>query len=237
MTQPFMQLARLGQNRWWRYLLGVPLILAIWYGGSILNGIGLYLVTELDNNPATRIVAQPFAIEGVPSYVTFAVLNLGFAFFLLGIFIAVRYLHRRPLRSLITPSQRVSWMRVLQGFTVFMVIQLTNVGLSYLLSPESFTLTYDPQEFFAFLLLALILTPLQTGTEELFFRGYLLQGLGLKLKTGVAIALTSLIFMAFHLSNPEVLTQVSAVGKGSLVAYYFMFGLFLAWLSLTCSPP
>jgi hypothetical protein len=70
--------------------------------------------------------------------------------------------------------------------------------------------------------------PLQTTAEELLFRGYLMQGIGLAAKNRwVPLLATSVIFGAMHLLNPEV-------GKmGYIVSLYYVgTGLFLGILTL-----
>jgi membrane protease YdiL (CAAX protease family) len=79
-----------------------------------------------------------------------------------------------------------------------------------------------------FVLVALILTPLQTTTEELFFRGYLVQGASLISKSPIfLITVSAVLFGLLHLLNPEVDS-----GFVPLALYYLAFGVFLAWISL-----
>jgi uncharacterized protein len=76
---------------------------------------------------------------------------------------------------------------------------------------------------------ALVLTPLQTTTEELVFRGYVMQGLGLIVKAPAGVAvLSAIIFALPHLLNPEVQQH----GPVLLGASYFVIGLLLAAVTL-----
>jgi membrane protease YdiL (CAAX protease family) len=67
-------------------------------------------------------------------------------------------------------------------------------------------MTFQPPggEFLLFLVVAVILVPVQSGFEEVFLRGYLLQGLMQFLRNKVVLAiLTGVIFALPHLANPE----------------------------------
>ncbi|MBM0741445.1 CPBP family intramembrane metalloprotease [Phormidium sp. CLA17] len=78
------------------------------------------------------------------------------------------------------------------------------------------------------MLLALILTPLQTSTEELLFRGYFLQSVGQLIKPPVVLAIaTSLPFAMAHFGNSEM-------NRGSLWTglTYGVLSLFLAAVTL-----
>ncbi|MBE9059951.1 CPBP family intramembrane glutamic endopeptidase [cf. Phormidesmis sp. LEGE 11477] len=238
MSDAYIQLARQGRNHWWRYLLGsiVTLILSI-TGGTLTLGLFVAYIAN-DNNPNTRVLSpeavaagQPF-IVGVSPLVLYIVYNLAFPFFLLGIYLSIRFLHRRSFRTLITPTRRISWQRISQGFIVYFLLIVVEVSISYALSPEAFTLNFQPWAFISFIPIVVVLTSLQTSTEELFFRGYLLQGIGSRFGKWLAILLPSILFMLLHLSNPEVTTQDSWEAVASLVIYYFMIGAFLAWLTI-----
>jgi membrane protease YdiL (CAAX protease family) len=97
-----------------------------------------------------------------------------------------------------------------------------------LLFPEKYRLSLNWGDFVPSLVLGLLLIPLQTSFEELFFRGYLMQGIGSwNLWAGVAI--TSVLFGLAHSFNDEV----EAVGSlGIAMIYYIGVGLFFALLTI-----
>jgi hypothetical protein len=104
--------------------------------------------------------------------------------------------------------------------------------VSYAIAPEDFTVIFQPQAFFVFLPLVLLVTPVQTSAEELLCRGYLLQGIGSHRGKWAGIVLSSVVFMGLHSLNPEVLSQEGAEAVASVFLYYFMVGAFLAWLTV-----
>jgi len=238
MSNAYIQLARQGRNHWWRYLLGSFLSLLLFVvGGTLTLGLLIDYITS-DGNPATRALSpaevaagQP-PIVGISPLILYVVYNLAFPFFLLGIYLSLRFLHRRSFKTLITPARRISWQRIAQGFIVYFLLVVLEIAISYIVSPQEFTLNFQLRDFLSFVPIAVVMTSLQTSTEELFFRGYLLQGIGDRVGKWLAILFPSLLFMLLHLSNPEVTTQESWEAVASLVIYYFMIGAFLAWLTI-----
>lgn len=72
------------------------------------------------------------------------------------------------------------------------------------------------------------MVPLQTSFEEMLFRGYMMQGLGLITKTRwVPFFVSSLLFGLMHIGNPEV----EKMGYFILL-YYIGTGLFLGLITL-----
>jgi len=77
-------------------------------------------------------------------------------------------------------------------------------------------------------LIATLMIPLQTSFEEYFFRGYIMQGLGLMTKTRwVPLVFTSVVFGAMHAFNPEVDKMGSII-----MIYYIGTGFFLGVITL-----
>jgi membrane protease YdiL (CAAX protease family) len=96
------------------------------------------------------------------------------------------------------------------------------------LTPDAYEFSLEPLQWLAFLPLALILTPIQTTAEELFFRGYLMQGLGLINRHPLfLIGATSFLFLLPHLGNPELQRGVVWVGLS-----YWLWGVFFAAITL-----
>lgn len=228
MTSQYLSLASQGKNAWWRYCISIILILFFWQIiGIIPLGI-LASVLATDQNPATQFNLKTSQFEGVEPLLPYLVVNFLFTTLLAGLYIAVRFLHQRRFITLVTPNDRVRWKRVFQGFGLyFLLISVISV-MSWVLSPSEFQLTFKPVQFLVFLPIALVLTSIQTSAEELFIRGYLMQGIGLKIrKSLIPILGSSLLFMLPHLGNPEVKSNIFLAA-----AYYFSFGIFLAFITV-----
>jgi len=100
--------------------------------------------------------------------------------------------------------------------------------LEYLIWPGSYSMNFDARVFIPFALLAILITPIQTTSEELFFRGYLVQGGSLISRNWIFLSIWSGVLFALpHFSNPEVAENIIVV-----MLTFFVLGAFLAYISL-----
>jgi len=211
-TSRYLDLARVGRNEWWRYALGVFIIALFWLG--------------LGYVPYLLLVS---AVSETDPLVDFVAVNFSIFMMLAGLAVAVKLVHRRALLSLVTPETRVDWRRIGRGALVWAAIAAVIVVIEHWLFPDRYYLSFNPERFFVFLAVVLVLTPIQSATEELVFRGYAMQALGLLTRRPAVVAvLGSLIFTAPHLLNPEVARH----GVLIMAANYFAIGMLLATVTL-----
>jgi hypothetical protein len=225
----FLDAASWGHAGIWRYIAGSFTILFTWLiiGGIataiLLIALGIFQGLPLED--LTQLVFDPSLLGYIPYYL---VLNFGFLFFLAGIWITIRLIHGRSFRSLITASKFVSWRRVGIGFIAWAGLLGIGTLVEYIFSPETFSITFDARIFFPFAVLAILITPLQTTAEELFFRGYLVQAGSRISRNWIFLSLWSGVLFALpHMTNPEVASNFWVV-----LLTYFVLGAFLAWISL-----
>jgi membrane protease YdiL (CAAX protease family) len=224
--QNYLELARLGKNELWRSILAILLMLFSW---QVLGAIpSAVLLVWMAFNGQLQIAGTLGILPGMDTLAGFIALMLASVFFLGGIFLAMRFIHRRPLRTLVTPARSLDWRRLFQGFGVWLgLIALMSLAEA-LIYPGRYVWTFDFSRFLPFLFLALIFIPIQTSAEELFFRGYLLQQIGLHSKNiWVLSCISGLIFGLPHLLNPEATVNYPLLGF-----YYFAFGFSLAFITL-----
>ena len=224
----FLDAARLGRNNWWRYLLGLVFITfaTIFVGGVPLGAAVIYLV--LDGNPATDVNLTTGALIGVNPALSLALTLTPFVFGLFALLFTARVIHGRPPASLVAPGRAIRWGRLALGFVAWMVLAAVITVAEELLFPGRYSLTLDLAHLLPFAVVAVLLFPLQSSAEELFFRGYLLQGLGLVTHNRWLLAVvTGLIFAGLHIENPEVGTEFWLV-----MGFYFVFGAALALITL-----
>jgi membrane protease YdiL (CAAX protease family) len=210
-TGRYLDLAHQGRNAWWRYALGAVTIAFFW----LVLGYVPYLL----------LVGAGVSDQ----MLEYLAVNFSIFMMLAGLVLTVKLIHRRPLLSLVTPEARLDGRRVWRGALVWAVIAAVIVVIEHLLFPDRYYLSFDPERFFVFLALVLVLTPIQTTAEELVFRGYAMQGLGLLTRRPALIAVaSSLFFTAPHLLNPEVHQH----GVLIMAANYFVIGMLLATITL-----
>jgi uncharacterized protein len=211
-AERYLDLARAGRNAWWRYLLGVLVIAFFWLALGYVPYFAL-VASGLEPDPLLEFVAVNFSIFMM----------------LAGLAVAVKLIHRRPLRSLVSPDGRVDVRRLARGAVVWVVIAAAVAAIEHVLFPERYHLSFSADRFFVFFAAVAVLTPIQCATEELVFRGYALQAFGLLTRRAWVIACaSSLAFTLPHLLNPEVYQYGALI----MAANYFAIGMVLATVTL-----
>jgi uncharacterized protein len=205
----YVEAARWGKYRGWRYVLGLVIILFAWL--VVGSGASVLVAFALGGQ------ADP-SVLGPVQYYLFVMAS--FLCFLAGVLIAVSLVHRRHPRTLVTARERIDWHRVGHGFVAWFVPYCLIGGLGqYLFYPDTFSFTSDLATFALFVPIALVLTAIQTTTEELFFRGYIVQGASLIWSNRVFLAIApAVIFTLPHLLNPEA----GAGGWLTIFSNYFL---------------
>ncbi len=223
----YLDLARQGKNDWWRFLLAVLSILFAWQVVGAVPTVLLLLWTMFDGNPASSLSLDG-TFNGVEVSVSFVAFMLASWAFLAGIFLAVRFIHRRRFLTLVTPSRSLDWKRLFQGFAVWFGLAALVGVAEALFYPGRYVWTLDLPRFIPFIFLALVLIPVQTSAEELFFRAYILQAFGLRLRNiWLLTAISGFLFMLPHLLNPEAKLDYLLMGL-----YYFSIGAAMAYVTL-----
>lgn len=172
------------------------------------------------------IIQELIATVGVNTAFVFLVGPL--SVMCLGLFFWVKFVHQQSLTSLTTSRKKIDWKRVFFSFFLWGIFLAGTVSFSYYSNPQNYVYNFKLVPFLIFFFLAIILIPLQTSFEEYFFRGYLMQGLGLATKSRwFPFVFTSVTFGLMHIANPEV-------GKMGyiILIYYIGTGFFLGILTL-----
>jgi hypothetical protein len=205
----YVEAARWGKYRGWRYVLGLVVTLFAWL---VVGTVASVLVAFAFSGQPDYSVLDPFG--------KFLFVMVGFPFFLAGVLIAVTLIHRRHPLTLVTAQKKISWHRVGQGFVAWSIPACLIGGLGqYLLYPDTFSFNSDLASFALFVPLALILIAIQTTTEELFFRGYIVQGASMISTNRIFLALAAaVVFTLPHLANPEAI----AGGWLTVFSNYFL---------------
>ncbi|MBN2092263.1 CPBP family intramembrane metalloprotease [candidate division KSB1 bacterium] len=228
MGKEFLRLVYRGENRWWRYLAAILVILIF---GQILGAMflgALVLKVTYDNDPTTYFDPVKIRIAGVNPLLTFIAVNCSFILLLIGIFIAVRFIHQRSIKTLFTPGRKINWSRVFQGFLFFFIFSGIASIVEYYVYPGSYQLVFNLKKYIPFFLAALIFTPLQTTAEEVLMRGYVLQATGIWIRHPLILAiLNGAIFASLHLLNPEATQNLWMA-----MLNYFFVGVFLSLITL-----
>lgn len=134
----------------------------------------------------------------------------------------------QSIRSLTTARAKVDWKRVFFSFFVWSIFTIGSTLIYFYFSPTDFEINFNASAFFPFVIIALLTIPFQTSFEEYFFRGHLMQGLGLGSNNKwFPLIVTSVLFGLMHWGNPEV----AAFGPLVMI-YYIGTGFFLGIITL-----
>ncbi len=157
-------------------------------------------------------------------------LELGmFVFAFLGFYIGLRFIHKKPLVSVLSGYDKFRFGRFWFAFAVWGALITILVLLEYFLGSSDLKVIFDPIGMIVSALIMLVFMPVQTSIEEIIFRGYLVQGLSQIFKNGLlAVIVTSLLFGMAHMSNPEV----KEFGWPIMLTYYTLFALFMGVIVL-----
>lgn len=229
----FLNATREGNNQFLFYIATVLIVAGAYLAGQlpltaalIIDGISKGL--ELDY--ITANAARPSAL-GFNTTLYLALIILTFATALAALFFCVKFFHKRPALSLITgtDSRRLNFSKIFYACSIWFIILFVSDLILYFKDPGNYTLNFDASRFLVLLPVVLFMLPIQTSMEEVFFRGYLLQGLASgKRRVAAAIIISSLLFALMHSWNPEVETH----GFFVMFPFYFSFGLFLAVIAV-----
>ncbi len=199
----------------WRLLAGLLLIVVVYVGWLALMGAGVWVLTGL-NQLESRLVS----IGQGSDPTTLVVLLFTFTGMALGAMLAARWMHGRSVGSLFGRPPVVLRDFAL-GVGVLGGLALVT-GLPWLLFAD-----LEPglawRVWLSFLPLALVGLLVQTGAEELVFRGYLQQQLAARFRSPLVwMVLPSVLFGLVHYAPAEMGANtwhvVLATGVFGLVA-------------------
>ncbi|NVK08505.1 MAG: CPBP family intramembrane metalloprotease [Tenacibaculum sp.] len=221
----FIQQAYKGQNQWYLYLLVIFIVLLGWqFIGVIPLAVTAVLHSE-STNEFLRAADDSFMSLGINKNLFLFMMVAMFAFGLVSLFLGVKYIHKRAIKTVITSRAKIDWSRFWFGFFVWGILSIIVVSSDILLSPENYTWNFKALPFFTLVTVSFLFLPIQTSFEELLFRGYFMQGLGTWFKNKwVPLIVTSVAFGLLHGANPEV----EKLGYISMVFYIgtgFFFGI------------
>ena len=214
-------------HEWWRYLLGLVIVVIAVTIGQIPLTIAVFF-KAYKNGDSIIGMDQTKMLSLLEPNLNLFLMLLSFAVGLLGLFVVVKYFHKQSLISLTTSRKKIDWKRFWLIFFVWGIISSSIVLVDYFNSPADYVLNFKLVPFLILCVVAIIFVPLQTSFEEYLFRGYLMQGIGVIVKNRwVPLIITSVVFGSLHLANPEV-DKLGYV----IMIYYIGTGLFLGILTL-----
>ncbi len=224
----YIQQAYKGKNDWPYYFGG---ILVIIFGWQILGAIPLLVTAIMHSKDMTHFMkaaADAFVKLGIDKNLYLFLMIFTFMVGLWALYLTIKFIHKRTFKSLITSRKSIDWSRYWFAFFLWGGISAVVIYAGILISPENYVWNFKPIPFFTLLVVAFLFLPFQTSFEELLFRGYFMQGLGVLVKNRwFPLLITSVAFGLLHGANPEV----AKLGNISMV-FYIGTGLLFGMVTL-----
>lgn len=224
----FIQQAYKGENKWYLYIL---VIFIVFFGWQLLGVMPLALTAILhsaDVAEFTQAANDNFMTLDINKNLFLFMMILMFALGLLFLFIGIKFVHKRAIKTIVTSRKKIDWKRFWFGFFTWGIISSSVIGIGILLEPESYVWNFNAVPFFTLVAISFLFLPIQTSFEELLFRGYFMQALGILVKNRwLPLLITSVAFGLLHGANPEV----EKLGAISMV-FYIGTGLFFGITTL-----
>lgn len=214
----------------WRYVVGTIIIFLI--GWQFIGTIPLTIVSFLEAGSLPEFLSaseSSFAsLFPAKSNLYLLLILLTFIGGFIALIFVIKYIHKQTLTQLTTSRKKIDWGRFFFGFGLIATLSIVTTVLDFYSNPENYVVQFELIPFLIMLVIVVTLIPIQTSFEEYFFRGYLMQGIGIAAKNKwVPLLITSVIFGGLHFFNPEV----EKIGNIAMV-YYIGTGFFLGIITL-----
>lgn len=216
-------------SAFWKY---VVVLIVSFVAASLIGSIPLSIVVILKtvgDGGMTEFDVNNLSSLGISPNLLMLLMMLPLA---LGLFILIGFIalfHRRSYKQVINGTNKVRWSRFFVGAACWTVLMLIIYIVEYFLDPANFVLQFNLASFIPLLLITLLIIPLQTSFEELAFRGYLAQGIGMLTKNRwLVVLIPSILFGLLHYDNPEV----KEYGFWLMMPQYISFGLIFGLISI-----
>lgn len=228
----FFKSALEGKNQWWRYL--VMVIVA--FGAAMTIGnipiLIAVVIAGIKNPESIELAAENTAdlsSFGLSSNLTLILVVVAFIVGLIVFALLVKPINGRTFKSVINGGGKVRWDRILMSFILWGVLFGVYLVVALKIDPGNFVKINSGSSLLVLALVAIIFLPFQTTFEEVLFRGYLMQGLGVAFRNKWApFLITSLLFGLMHAFNPEI----KEFGFFVMMPQYILVGLLFGLITV-----
>lgn len=204
------ELQRLGPRGAWRPLAGIVALVVLFVGAQIALGLVITVVLVVSGDTLAQATDKLSGEVATPSFL--ALVNLGWAVAIPAVWLVARLLHGQTPGWLASVARGIRWRWLLVCLALAVAALLVTVGVASLLPEQgagSVEMDGSVNPWTSttrdFVLVVLLLTPLQAAGEEYVFRGYLAQSFGglagrfgSRASAVVSVTLPALLFALAH---------------------------------------
>jgi len=206
----FLNNVHQGKNKPTNYFLTIVITVL---GGSLAAIIFIILLMIIYLLiPGINAQSLSYNIESNPLTLLIFV-GLIYGIYSLLFYLCIRFIHKKNFYSLINTGKKLKWKRIIKGAALWTGIIGFFTVVSLIFQGGSFSINFNYTSFFYLVILSVLVFPLQASFEEIFFRGYLMQGISIIFKKPVIpLILTTIIFGSIHFFNgTSITTSISIV--------------------------
>lgn len=197
----FVARASAGRNSVPRILIGTVLILAVWFAGTLAlmsaGAIGLLAgwLPQSWTGPGSDNAFADFAGSRVG--LATAILTLGAIW--PGVWLAIRLVHRRRLRTLFGADDRIAGTDFGRAMAATLLVAVAVSAFTLVTEPKVARTDLPLSSWLTMVPVLGLILLIQTSAEEVLFRGYLLQSLAHRFRSAwVWAVLPTAIFASAH---------------------------------------
>ena len=205
----FLKQVYKGENEFWQYLVTILFVFVGYFVGQLpitfLTASAIKQDDVEDDLLNEFVDTMDFGLLGIDQNLTLFLLLLMFVVAMICLYIGITRIHKRGFLTVITARSSFDMSRFIFGFLLWMGMTIAVEAVGYFIEPENYIFQFQPMKFLILLVIVVLLMPIQTSFEEIFIRGYIMQGVSLLSKhRWVPLLVSSAIFGLMHFMNPEV---------------------------------
>jgi len=221
-------------NQIWKYII---VLVVSFIAANIIGSIPLIIVMMVnavkDGGAAMASAGTDtgalISNLGIHPNLALFLLMLPFAVAFFALVFAAKLFHKRTWKQIINGTNKLRWGHFFAGAGFWLFVSLVSLGIQYFVSPDDLEFQFQLSSFIPLVIISLLLIPIQSGYEELAFRGYLAQGVGaLTRNRWMVLIIPSVLFGLMHAANPEV----KEFGFWIMMPQYILMGAMLGLVSI-----
>jgi uncharacterized protein len=199
--------------------------------GSIPLFVSMGLSSAVDPTVLTRLSENPndLTVLGVSSNTGLVMMLFPSIVGLIAFILLVKPLNGRSPKRIINGTNSFRWNRFFISALVWTIMSAIYLFVYIKADPSNFSINNKSLTLIPLIFISLLLIPFQAASEEIIFRGYLMQGFTVLFRNRFfPLIVTSVMFGLMHGLNPEF----KAFGFWTMLPQYILFGLIFGIMAI-----